>query len=73
MDLRNHQITVGEILSDPRAKAVLQQEVPAMAGMLNGPLARQAWNMPLGTALGFAGRYVPRDKLQHVLRRLEAL
>lgn len=71
MNLRNGQITVGEVLQNPQARAVLQREVPQFAGMLNSPLARRYWSMPLNAAAAQAGRFLPQERIQTLLSCLE--
>lgn len=73
MNLKNGQITVGEILQNPRARALLQQEVPQVAGLMNSPLAGLYKNMPLNAALSQAQRFVPASRVQYLLGCLEKL
>lgn len=73
MNLRNGQITVGEILQNPRACALLKQELPQAAGLLNSPFAGAYKKMPLNAALSKAGRYLPQSRIQYLLGCLERL
>ena len=55
MDLKNHQITIGEILKSPAAEEILRREFPEL--MTPGTL-RMARNMSLEKVLKLAkGRY----------------
>ena len=70
MDLRNNQITVGEVLTNPEAKALLSSEFPEVA---NPFLLSLAHNMTLASILELAkGRY-PQEKINEVLVRLQVL
>ena len=44
MNLKNGQITVGEVLSNPNARALLQREYPAL---INHPMLGMARGMTL--------------------------
>lgn len=71
MDLQQYQITLGQVLSNPRAKQLLASQFPQMFN--NPALLRRAWNMPLYQVMQQARRFVPQQKIQQVLRQLEAL
>ena len=51
MNLKNGQITVGEVLSNPNARALLQREYPAL---LNHPMLGMARGMTLNQVLVMA-------------------
>lgn len=45
MDLRNNQITLGELWDNPRSRAVFQRKVPMLAKHpVKGAAARLHWN-----------------------------
>jgi hypothetical protein len=70
MDLRNNQITVGEILTNPQAKALLNREFPEVASPF---LLSLAHNMTLASIIELAkGRY-SQDKIDKVLAELQAM
>jgi hypothetical protein len=70
MDLRNNLITVGEILNNPKAKAILTREFPEL---MNPLLIGMARRMTLSDVLLKAhGRY-PKEKLDRVLSELRAV
>lgn len=73
MNLKNGQITVGEILQNPQARALVQREVPQLGGMLNSPLARGYWNMPLSAVAARARGLLPPNRLQSLLAGLEKI
>lgn len=68
--MRDGQITIGEILDYPPAKALLFKEYPAMA---NHPMLHRAGKINLNTAIALAGDALPPQKratLLEVLMRL---
>ncbi len=70
MDLKNNQITVGEILANPQAKDLLKREFPEVA---NPFLLSLAHSMTLASILELAkGRY-PQDRIDRVLTELQAM
>lgn len=70
MDLRSNQITVGEILTNPQAKALLNREFPEVA---NPFLLSLAQSMTLASIIELAkGRY-SQDKIDKVLAELQAM
>jgi hypothetical protein len=70
MNLRNNEITVSEVLSNPAAKALFIKEFPEV----NNPLMlMMAKSMTLASVLSLAqGRY-PKEKIDRVLAELQAL
>ena len=71
MNLRNGQITLGEILQNPQAKALLSREFPQF---MSGMMLSMGRNMSLNQILGFAGQgNIPRSKIDRVLSELKAL
>ena len=70
MDLRNGQITIGELLSDPKVRKLVQQQFP---GVFRHPMLQMAHQMPIYRAANMARRYVPQAKINQVLRMLEEL
>ena len=70
MDLKNNKITVGELLADPRARAVLARRFPHVIGR---PIVSASGKMPLDRALRLGAAYVPKSFLQETLRELQSL
>ncbi|MDY3619013.1 hypothetical protein [Agathobaculum sp.] len=70
MDLRNNRITVGEILQNPRARALLFREFPMLR---DTGVRRQIWNMPLWRVLQLGGRFVSQNRVDSLLRQLRSL
>ena len=71
MELYNNQITMGRLLQDPRARAVLYGAFPQYAS--NPLLRRMAQNMTLQQAIGIAQNHVSPDRIRQVLAQLRAL
>lgn len=67
MDLRHNQITVGELLDDPRSRGVLQKKAPSV---LRHPLAGAARTVTLEQLLAFAGAYLPSKKMEEIMEAL---
>jgi len=70
MDLRNNQITIGELLAHPAARQVLARRFPQMIGR---PIVAASGAMTLERAMKLAGAYVPRKALQEALEELRGL
>lgn len=70
MDLRNNQITVGELLDTPASRAVFQRR---FAKVMNHPILPAARTLTLEQLLGFAQIYIPRAMIQDTLRELQRL
>lgn len=70
MDLRNGNITVGQLLKVPGARNILAAELPELA---NSPLLRMAGGMSLNQVLTFAKGNVSDDKVKQILAQLKAL
>lgn len=70
MNLRNNEITVGEVLSNPRARQLLQREIPMI---MNHPMMPMANAIPLKDVITYTKGYVPKMKLNSILNQLEKL
>jgi len=70
MDLKNNQITVGELLKDPRAKQVLSRRFPALAA---NPAVAMANGWSVARVLQFARGKVPDREIQAALSELKQL
>ncbi len=70
MDLKNNEITVGEVISNPEAKALLKREFPEV---VNPMMLLMARHMTLAAVLKLAGDRYPQDKIQKALSELQAL
>lgn len=70
MDLRSGKITLGEVLSNPKAKALLQKELPELA---DSPLLLFARNMTVAQILQMTKGKIPEEKVTRLLEQLKAL
>lgn len=70
MDLRNNEITIGEILTNPNAKAVLKKYLPDYS---NPILLQMAKNMKLSEVLAMAQGRVEQSVIDQVLAELKAM
>ncbi len=70
MNLRNYEITVGEVLQNPRAKALLTRELPMV---MRHPMLPVARAIPLKDIINNAGRYISPQKMQSILNELEKI
>ena len=70
MNLKNYNITVGEVLQNPQARALLQRELPMI---MRHPMLPMANAIPLRGIINNAGGYVSQKKIQSILQQLERL
>lgn len=70
MDLKNNKITVGELLDDPRAKAVFQRRFPLV---LRHPLLGASRTVTLEQLISIAGAYVSKKAVEETLEELKSL
>ena len=70
MDLRNHTITVGELLDNPRSRAVFQRR---FGKLMNHPMVGAARSLTLRQLAEMAAVYLPKKTIQDTLRESEQL
>ena len=70
MDLRSGKITLGEGLSNPKAHALVQKELPELA---DSPLLLFARNMTVAQILQMTKGKIPEEKVTRLLEQLKAL
>ena len=70
MDLRGKQISVGELLDDPRSKAVFQRR---FGKFMKHPMVGAARSLSLAQLQEMAAVYIPSKTIQETLRELEQL
>jgi hypothetical protein len=70
MDLRNNQITVGELLENPAAKKLLEKEFPEITNPMMLGFARP---MTIAKVLEFSRGQYPQDKIDKILAALRAI
>ena len=70
MDLRNNQITLGELWDNPRSRAVFQRKVPMLA---KHPVKGAARTVTLEQLADFLDSWVPSKMIQGVIQDLRQL
>ena len=70
MDLRNQTITVGELLDDPRARAVFQRR---FGHLMRHPMVAASRSLTLRQLAEMAAVYLPPRTIQDTLRELQQL
>lgn len=70
MNLKNYNITVGEVLQNPQAKAILQKELPMV---MRHPMLPVARAIPLKDVMNYAGGYISPKKMQSILDKLSKI
>ena len=70
MDLRNQTITVGELLDDPRARAIFQRR---FGKWMKHPMVGAARSLTLEQLAEMAAVYLPQKVIQDTLRELRQL
>ena len=67
MDLKNQKITVGELLDDPRSRAVFQRR---FGQFLNHPMVRAGRSLTLEQLIALAGTKVDRRTIRETVEEL---
>ena len=70
MDLRNQTITVGELLDDPRSRAVFQRR---FGKWLKHPMSNAIRVLTLRQLVEMASVYLPQKTIQETLQELQRL
>lgn len=70
MDLRNNQITLGELWDDPRSRAVFQKRVPRLA---KHPVKGSARSVTLQQLADFMSTWIPDSMMNGVIQDLKKL
>jgi len=70
MNLRNRTITVGELLDDPRSRAVFQRR---FGKFMKHPMVGAARSLTLSQLAEMAAVYLPQKVIQETLKELEQL
>ena len=70
MDLKNNQILMGELLDNPKSRAVLQKR---FAKVMNHPLVPAARALTLAQLINLAQVYIPKIVIQETVKELERL
>ena len=70
MNLRNNQITVGELLDDPRSAAVFQRR---FGRWMKHPMVAAGRSLTLAQLMELAGVYLPQKIIQDTCKELQML
>jgi len=70
LDLKNNQITVQELLANPKSNAVFQRR---FGKWMNHPLVTAARNLTLAQLLDLAKVYLPQNVIRETLEELRRL
>ena len=70
MDLKNLNITVSELLKNPKAKAYLAGEFPSL---INSPVVRLYKNITLNEVLGLVRGKIADEKLRRIVNDLKEM
>ena len=70
MDLRNQTITVGELLDDPKSRAVFQRR---FGKLMKHPMVGAARSLTLRQLAEMAAGYLPQKTIQDTLRELSQI
>ena len=70
MDLRKNQVTLSELMEDPRSMAVLQKH---FGKQLRHPLVKAAKKLTLAQLMDMAGAYLPQKTITGVVEELQRL
>lgn len=70
MDLRNNTITMRELLSNPKSKAVFQRR---FGRLLRHPMVSAAQSLTLAQVVEMAAVYLPKKDIQETLEELKKL
>ena len=70
MDLKNDQITVGELLDDPGARAVFQRR---FGKWMKHPVVNASRSLTLEQLTAMAGAWLPKKTIRDTLEELKKL
>lgn len=70
MDLKNNKITVGELLDDPKSRAVFQRRFPMV---MRHPLLGASRTVTLEQLVSFAQVYISQKAVSETLSELKKL
>ena len=68
MELRNNRITVGELLDDPRSRAVFQRR---FSHLMRNPMVEAGRSLTLEQLIALAGAKLPQKVIRETLEELK--
>ncbi len=70
MNLKNNTVTVGELLADPKARAVFQRR---FGKWMKHPMVTAGRSLTLAQLVELAGVYLPKKIIEETLKELTEL
>ena len=70
MNLKNNTVTVGELLADPKARAVFQRR---FGKWMKHPMVTAGHSLTLAQLVELAGVYLPKKIIEETLKELAEL
>ena len=70
MDLKQNKITVGELLDNPKSRAVFQRR---FGRWMKHPMVQAAQSLTLAQLAEMAAVYLPKKTIEDTIRELRAL
>ncbi len=70
LNLKGGNVTIGEIMNDPKGFAIMKREFPKLIGT---PMFKMAQRMSLNRVIQHWGHHVPRSKIQSILNELKSI
>jgi len=70
MDLRQNQITVGELLQNPRARAVFQRR---FGKWMKHPMVQAVHSLTLAQLSEMAAVYLPKKTIEETIQELKGI
>lgn len=70
MNLKNNTVTVGELLADPKARAVFQRR---FGKWMKHPMVTAGRSLTLAQLVELAGVYLPKKIIEETLKELAEL
>lgn len=68
MDLKNGQITIGEIMKNQEAARILKQEIPMLKGGMAAMFSGTSVNQVLAMAKGYG---IPAEKINNIVEKIK--
>ena len=70
MNLKGGNVTIGEIMNNPKGFAIMKREFPNLIGT---PMFAMAQRMTLNKVVQHWGNHVPRSKIDSIIEELKRI
>jgi len=70
LNLKGGNVTIGEIMNDPKGFAIMKREFPKLIGT---PMFKMAQRMSLNRVIQHWGHHVPRSKIDSIIEELKRI